>query len=237
MWLFEKQLQAINAPSTPFVVYTPIAENKPQFTSTIHANPIVNPEINSKDFGGTITLDWLPAYTNDAGLNIHDLLHDDFTEAIKLLYKHEHYVAAMKLVVSFIDTLAYLEYGDVAKNFDNWLSTFANLTPVGITTEELWELRNSLLHMTNPMSRKVLSGKVTRLYFHAGTDTKDVLIDNDIGTKMFSFSALYDALIEAVERWVKSFSGNLSKQLVFIERYDTVMSEGRLGTIAVRAKK
>ena len=61
LWLFEKQLQAINAPSTPFVVYTPIAENKPQFTSTIHANPIVNPEINSKDFGGTITLDWLPA--------------------------------------------------------------------------------------------------------------------------------------------------------------------------------
>ncbi len=236
LWLFEKPLQAINAPSNPFVCFTPIVENKPEFTSSTHANPLANPTIQSEEFGGIIKMDWLAANTTDDGLNIHDLLADDFTEAIKLLYQHKHYVAAMKLVVSFIDTLAYLEYGDVASNFETWLSTFANLAPVGIAPNELWELRNSLLHMTNPISRKVLSGKVTRLYFYTGTGSRTVLIDSESGTKMFSFEALYDSLILALEIWGKSFNGNLPKQLIFIERYDTIMSERRLGTVAQRAK-
>ena len=234
LYLFEKLLQDINAPANPFVCYTPIVENKPQFDSTTHANPLVDPIIHSNEFGGSLRIDWLASYTTDGRLNIHDLLADDFTEAIKLLYAHKHYVAAMKLILSFMDTLAYLEYDDIPKNFQTWLSTFANLKPVQITPEELWEFRNSMLHMTNPLSRKVQAGSVTRLYFYVSTDAKDVSIDRETGTKMFSFNALYDALLEALENWGKTFTGNLPKQLLFIQRYDTIMSEARIGKLAQR---
>jgi hypothetical protein len=52
---------------------------------------------------------------------------------------------------------------------------------------------------------------------------------------MFSFEALYHAVIEAVGFWTKSYSGNLARQLELIQRYDTILSEGRLGKF--RAKR
>lgn len=232
LWLFEEPLKGIKAPEIPLVCFTPIIQNKPAFTSTVNANPLNDPVIASKEFGGCFRVDWLAAHITDDGLNIHDLLAEDFTAAIKVLYEKRHYVAALKLIVSFIDTLAFLEYGDVAKNFETWLQAFADLGPVGITADELWELRNSLLHMTNPMSRKVLSGKATRLFFYAGKGSREVLVDKESDTKMFCFEALYDALIAALEIWGNSFAGNLPKQLMFIKRYDTIMSEARLGALA-----
>jgi hypothetical protein len=83
--------------------------------------------------------------------------------------------------------------------------------------------------MTSPLSRKVLSGKVYPLAFYIDPASKSARIDRDSGTKMFSFEALYEEIIEAVGRWAKSYTGDLSKQLDFIHRYDTVLSEGRVG--------
>jgi hypothetical protein len=74
----------------------------------------------------------------------------------------------------------------------------------------------------------VLSGKMPPLHFYIDPSSKSVRIDRESGAKMFSFEALYEAIIEAVDRWTKSYSGDLSKQLEFIQRYDTVLSEGRL---------
>jgi hypothetical protein len=175
--------------------------------------------------------DWLAAYITPLGSYVHDLLHDDFTEAIKLLYEHKHYVSAIKLLVSFIDTVAFLDFGDVAGNYQMWLSKYAELTPVGAMPSELWEFRNSILHMTNPLSRKVLSGSVLPLVFYIDPATKNVRIDQDSGMKMFSFEALYEAIIEAVDVWTKSYSKNLPKQLEFIQRYDTILSEGRIAKL------
>ena len=184
----------------------------------------------SEEFDGIVRrTDWLAAYVTTSGLNVHDLLHDDFTEAIKLLYERKHYVSAMKLIVSFIDTVAFLDLGDVTRNYETWLSKHAALAAVGVTPSEFWEFRNSILHMTNPLSRKVLSGKVLLLCFYIDPTSKSVRIDRDSGTKMFSFEALYEAIIEAVDTWTKSYSGNLSRQLEFIQRYDSVLSEGRIG--------
>ena len=69
--------------------------------------------------------------------------------AVKLVYEHRLYVSAMKLLVSFIGSAAHIERGDVRGNFASWPSKFANLTPVGIIPDELWEFRNALLHMTS----------------------------------------------------------------------------------------
>lgn len=228
-WLFEGPLQAVKAPERPLVCITPIVDGKPRIDLLTHIDPTVCPVTLSEEFDGIVRrTDWLAAYVTPLGLNVHDLLHDDFTKAIKLLYERKHYVSAMKLIVSFIDTVAYLDLGDVAGNYVTWLSRYAALAPVGVTPSELWELRNSILHMTNPLSRKVLSGKVLPLAFYIAPTSKSVRTDRDSGTKMFSFEALYEAIIEAVDTWTKSYSGDLSKQLEFIQRYDTVLSEGQV---------
>jgi hypothetical protein len=230
IWLFEGPLQDLKAPKRPLVCITPIVDGKPRIDLLTDVNPTTCPVTLSEEFDGIVKrTDWLAAYVTPSGLNVHDLLHDDFTEAIKLLYAHKHYVSAMKLIVSFVDTVAYLDLGDVTGNYETWLSKHASLAPVGVTPSELWEFRNSILHMTNPLSRKVLSGKVLPLVFYIDPTSKSVRIDPDSGTKMFSFEALYEAIIEAVDRWTKSYSGNLPKQLEFIQRYDMVLSEGRVG--------
>ncbi len=232
IWLFEVPLQDLKAPARPLVCITPIVDGKPRIDLLSHVDPTTCPATLSEEFDGIVKrTDWLAAYVTPSGLNVHDLLGDDFTEAIKLLYAHKHYVSAMKLIVSFVDTVAYLDLGDVAGNYETWLSKHAVLTPVGVTPSELWAFRNAILHMTNSLSRSVLSGKLLPLHFFIDPTAKSVRIDQDSGTKMFSFEALYEAIIEAVDKWTKSYSGDLSKQLEFIQRYDTILSEGRIGKL------
>jgi len=238
MWLFDELLQNLNAPNSPIVCITAIADGKPRIDVIADVDSSTCAETLSDEFGGTvIRIDWLAAYVTPSGLNVHDLLHDDFTKAIKLLYAHGHYVSAMKLIVSFIDTVAYLHFGDVSGNYEMWLSKHVVLGPVGVTPSELWEFRNSILHMTNPHSRKVLSGKVLPLGFRIDPAGKSVRIDAVSGTKVFSFVAFYDAIIEGVDKWTSSYSGDLSRQLEFIRRYDTVLSEGRVGKLGAKRQE
>ena len=231
--LFEGPLQDFKAPEKPLVCITPIVDGKPRIDVLTNVVPPTAPVTLSEGFDGILRqTDWLAAYITTSGLNMDDLLGDDFVDAIKLLYEHKHYVSAMKLIVSFVDTVAYLDLGDVAGNYETWLSKYAALAPLGVTPSELWEFRNAILHMTNPVSRKVLSGNVLPLHFYIDSTSKSVRIDRDSGTKMFSFAALHEAITEAVGAWTKSYSGNLPKQLEFIQRYDTVLSEGRVGKLS-----
>lgn len=48
---------------------------------------------------------------------------------------------------------------------------------------------------------------------------------------MFSFEGLHDAVMQAVGEWAAEYSGNLERQIQFIERYDLILSEGRIGTL------
>jgi hypothetical protein len=61
--------------------------------------------------------------------------------------------------MSFVDTVAYLEFDDIPKNFQQWLDKYAILSNIEVSSAELWKMRNSLLHMTNYNSRKVSKGK------------------------------------------------------------------------------
>ena len=107
--------------------------------------------------------DYLKVYLTDAGLDIPRLIDDDFILAIKTLMNNEKYISALKLILSMIDTLGFIEFGPTNDCFVKWLDKYCAMKDSGVTSEELWELRNSLLHMTNLDSRKVRSGKVERL--------------------------------------------------------------------------
>ena len=110
--------------------------------------------------------DYLSVYLTPDGFDMPRLLNDDFFLGIKLCWNHGRYVSTAKLLMSFLDTVAYLEYGDTPRNFQRWLDSYANLAAIGVTSEELWEFRNSLLHMTTLDFRKVTAGHVRRLTFY-----------------------------------------------------------------------
>ena len=107
-------------------------------------------------------IDYLTKYSTEDGFDLPRLLNDDFFVAIRLLFNNRCYVSAANLLMSFIDSIAFVEYGDCTggSNFCRWLESYVDLQSIGITAEEIWEHRNSLVHMTNLDSRKVLSGKV-----------------------------------------------------------------------------
>ena len=127
------------------------------------------------------------------------------------------------------DTLGYVEYGPDGGNcFAKWLDDCCDLGKVGVTSDELWELRNSLIHMTNLDSRKVRSGKTHRLlprFMHPDRDVAP-LFD---GMKVLHVTRFVIIVLpEGIESWLRSYNRDRAKFGEFVERYDTIVSEARL---------
>ncbi len=172
--------------------------------------------------------DWLVKYTRDDAIDLPSLINDDYFLAIKLTFNAKLYVSAMKLLVSCIDSVAYIEYGDEAGSnvFTKWLNSYADLAPLGITAAELWELRNGLLHMTNLNSKKVLTNKERRISFRVGGDAG--FSSNEVGVYYFDFSQLILAFSKALGKWIETYNFDREKFPKFVERYDQTISDSRL---------
>jgi len=139
----------------------------------------------------------------------------------------------MKLLLSCIDSLSYVEYGDLREppSFVRWLKTYADLQPLGITPEELWELRNGLLHMTNLNSTSARKNSVRRISFRVG-QSGTVLPDTG-SIYFFEFRALIDVLAQAIGQWANSYNVDREKMVKFVERYDETVSDGRLAIVKI----
>ena len=162
--LFEEIFAQFDAGANPMCCITPIVDGKPKIDITTDHSPLIlSKHQGHLKTGEGVMSDYLEDYMTIDGFNLPALINDDYFSAIKVLFNHKHYVSCMKLVVSFIDTMAFLEYGDTRGNFISWLKEFADLARLKITASQLWELRNSILHMSNLDSRKVLTGKEKRI--------------------------------------------------------------------------
>ena len=97
----------------------------------------------------------------------------------------------------------------------------------GSTSEELWELRNSLLHMTNLESHRVKKRVVRQLtpaFTHPSIETLPA--NGDI--KLFDAARfLLVILPTAIEQWLNTYVHDQAKIFQFIRRYDTIVSESR----------
>lgn len=49
--------------------------------------------------------DWIVKYTKDGGLQLSELIHDDYFQAIKITFNAKLHVSAMKLLLSAIELL------------------------------------------------------------------------------------------------------------------------------------
>ena len=205
---------------------TPVVNGQPRADQTLET------------LNGYAVDDYLAAFRTDNGfIDLISLIDGDFVEPIRCLFKAQLYVAAVKLTMSMVDTLGFIEFGPQKGVFQQWLNTYADLSGLNVSAEELWELRNSLVHMTNLASRNVESGRVEGLTFvitGADVETPERLG----GIKVLHLTRLLSVTLpHAIGQWVRTYYGDTSKRNLFVHRYDTIVSESRIKAFAARANE
>jgi len=136
--------------------------------------------------------------------------------------------------MNFIDTIGFIDFGDTGENtFVKWLDKYADLAALSVTSEELWEHRNSLLHMSNLDSRKVLAGKVKRLAWYVGEIPTGVSRSYP-HYKLYNLFELIKTLVNACSKWADSYNSDPTKFTTLLDRYDLVVSDNRPGMVEIR---
>lgn len=174
-----------------------------------------------------MSVDYFGKFFNDQGFDFSGLLNVDFFNPVRILFQKQHYVSATKLLLVAIDSMSHVEYGDVPGSFVKWLHQYADLSKIGITAEELWEQRNSLLHMSNLDSRKVRAGGARRLVAYVGEIPAHVELDqSSIG--YYDLEKLILEFAAACGRWIETYGRDRSKIDSFVSRYDLIASDARM---------
>lgn len=213
-------------PDYSLIIITPVVNNEPFYNVSVEYGGNLLEETKKQMNIGGEHQDWLVQYTNENGIDISQLIHDDYFKAIKLAYNNKMYVSAMKLLLSCVESIGYIEFGN-GSPFKNWLKTYADLTKIGITVDELWELRNSLLHMTNLNSHQVKQNKIRRISFCVAESEKTFFHEVE-QTYYFNFYDLIKIYANALEKWINSYNEDRNKFAKFVERYDETISDSRL---------
>jgi len=230
---FEEVFQELKAPTAPLTVLTPVVDGIVKFDiqTGLESLPISQYQDHLLTGAGVMP-DYLEKYTVDGVLDIGTLLHNDHYVAVKNLFNEKYYLSSMKLMVSFIDTLGYLDSGDIKGNvFVLWLNNYSSISvELGVTPEELWEFRNSILHMTNLDSRKVKLGKIKRISFMVAP--KGVPAKQDHDTTYFNFTDLIFVVLEAIAKWLNTYVVDPKKLVSFVRRYDRVISDSRMAKMS-----
>lgn len=174
-----------------------------------------------------MSVDYFGRFFTKDGFDFGGLLNADFFQPVRVLFQNQHYVSATKLLVVAIDSIGYVEFGDEPRTFVKWLDKHADLAKLGITAEELWEHRNSLLHMSNLDSRKVRAGGVRRLVAYVGEIPDQVKLDQS-STGYYNLQKLILEIGAACGRWVETYNADREKIHAFVERYDLIASDARM---------
>lgn len=224
----EEFFKFINASTTPLFIRTPIKNGKVFYNASSNMEDYSMENIREQLGVTGDQIDWLVKYTSEAGIDILQLINDDYLKAIKLLFNNGMYVSAMKLLLTCIDSLAYIEYGSERNAFIQWLKEYSELEKILITAEELWELRNGLLHMSNLHSSRVVKNSVRRISFYVKSNEKIFCGISEEEVFYFNFKHLIDIFISAVVSWLSTYNDEREKFLKFIERYDQTISDSRV---------
>lgn len=229
---FEDALTLYRASPSPVFCLTSIVDGMPKIDRTIGPKSFRGNQVMASEIFGSFP-DYLVEYVEADRLDLPRLINDDYFIAIRTLFNNRLYVSCTKLLMSCIDTLAFVEFGDQPGNFANWLDTYVTLTVHGINSEELWEFRNSVLHMTNLASRKVLSGNVSPIVPYVGT--QPTLPAASPGSpKPLNLYGLIASVADGIGKWAESYNEDRDKFLAFVERYDLTISDSRMAWCPVQ---
>jgi hypothetical protein len=226
---FEVLFAELRAPKRPIYVLSPIVDGQLVVDQTFEGEAFRGSEVTDFEREGSMD-DYLVRYMKGDAFDFTQLIHDDYFVAIKLLFNAGIYVSASKLLMSCIDTLSFIDFGDINGNFVAWLNEYCDLSGLGISADELWEFRNSILHMTNLSSRKVIAGKRSRLTPCIGGKSR-LPADSDHDGKSFDLQELIVVAGNGIGKWAASYNADRSKFEKFIERYDTTISDSRFACL------
>jgi len=231
--LFDEALSHAGAGKGPLVLVSPVIKGRVtyNYSSQFGEFDVGEASLAAGEHGQMV--DWFTKYVTSEGARFDKLINDDYFAAIRLTYQKGLYVSSMKLLLSCIDSLAYVEYGDVRapSSFIRWLRDYADLAPLEITAEELWELRNGLLHMSNLNSSQVRANSVRRISFRVGG--AGVKLPDTGSIHYFEFRGLIDVIGLAIGSWIESYDVDREKIHKFVERYDETVSDARLAMITM----
>lgn len=228
---FEEAFVLFRASTAPVFCITPIVDGQPKVDKQIGPEPYRGDAVTHQDGWGSMP-DYLVEYTSENGFRFTDLIHDDYFKGIRALFNAKLYVSCSKLLMSCVDTLAFVEYGDISGNFSKWVTAYVDLEPLGISADELWEFRNSILHMTNLSSRKVVAGKVSPIMPCVGGAGFIRPLTGSNAPKPFDLFGLIKAIGHGIGIWGDGYNTDRDKLLKFIERYDTTISDSRVGKLS-----
>lgn len=184
-----------------------------------------------------MSVDYFGTFFTEKTFDFTGLINADFFQPVRILFQNQHYVSAVKLLVVAIDSIAFVEFGDVPGEnaFLKWLNRYADLSALGITADELWEHRNSLLHMSNLDSRKVLAGKTRRLITYVGEIPPSVELD-ETRVGYYNLQKLIYAVGQACGKWCETYVKDREKIHSFVERYDLIASDARMLRVQIDAE-
>ena len=221
--IFNNIYKYYNAPSDSLIVITPIVDGSIKIEGF---TDIIEQMENEPEYFHIIPQEkWYNVYIDDEGFHLDQLINDDYFEAIRILFTAKQYVSSIKLLMICIDTISYLEFGDEKRSFQKWLNDFSDMNSLNISADELWEFRNSVLHMTNLDSRFVLQGKIKRLMFYVGSGNHTKETDE---AKYFNFKELIECISQGIKNWGLSYDLDKEKFEDFVDRYDRIISDKRL---------
>jgi hypothetical protein len=216
---------------TPLFGITIIMDGKPAINYISDQSRLDMYDVDQAMGEKSVMDDWLAKYTRGNTFHYADLINDDFLLAYKLLFNNKHYASAAKLLMSCIDSIAHVEYGYDKKPseravFSRWLDAYVDLKPIGVIADELWEMRNGMLHMSNLDSSKVLKKKARRISISIGIVPEEAQGVGD--TYYFNLHPFYLAVCEGIGKWLQTYADDYEKFLIFIERWDRTISDSRM---------
>lgn len=160
-------------------------------------------------------------YIKEGHFDIAALINDDFLLAIKLLWNQKQYSSTLKLLLCFVDTMAYVSTGNSSPgSFMGWLKKYVDLKKIGITENEVWEHRNSVLHLSTYESTKVKDGKVRKIVPYAGQ-----LPPKDHEYAYYSLYELQMEIFIGVGRYLEEMIDHPKMVQIFSENYEKTISD------------
>lgn len=171
---------------------------------------------------------YLEPYKEGSSYDLFRLIHDDHLRGPQLLWNNSLRMPAVKLLLSTLDTLAFISFGDRQRNFQDWVDKYFALKKLNVTADELWEFRNSLLHMNNNTSRKVASGLVRPIipYFGGGTLPEEYTGDSPVAA-MMDGDMFVTEVLNSINVFCESIKADPTQLEIVLQGYDKVFSDAR----------
>ncbi|MFB3897257.1 MAG: hypothetical protein ACE14V_13230 [bacterium] len=138
------------------------------------------------------------------------------------LYQQGYYISSLKLLLIAVDTMAYLKKGDNnPEDFKKWIIDYVDLSPVGITSEELWEHRNALLHTTTAESRKVKNGQYLPLFPY-----KEPAIPFESSKfKLYSINKLWEEMAKGFDKFLDEVYNNNELKIIVENNWKKIIAD------------